>query len=65
MRAEVDVCKGKLFSSSLPVCSEISFAADSLGCRDGGWCGGMGEAGSGRGGRPESIGSIMRWLCAR
>lgn len=49
------------------MCSEISFAADSLGCRDGGWCGvwGVGEAGSGRGGRPESIGSVMRWPGAR
>lgn len=65
MRAESDVCKGKLFASLLPVCSEISFAADSLGRRDGGWCGAWGEAGSGRGGRPESIASVMRWLGAR
>lgn len=27
-------------------------------------CGGGGQR-SGRGGRPESIGSVMRWLCAR
>lgn len=26
---------------------------------------GRGEVGSGRGGRPESIGSVMRWLGAR
>lgn len=43
MRAESDVCKGKLFASLLPVCSEISFAADSLGRRDGGWCGAWGR----------------------
>lgn len=43
MRAEFDVCKGKLFASFLPVCSEISFAADSLGRRDGGWCGAWGR----------------------
>jgi len=59
----------KLFASLLPVCSEISFAADSLGCRDGGGCGvgrgGVGEVGSGHGGRPESIGSVMRWPGAR
>lgn len=42
--AELDAHEGRLLSSLLSVCLS---AADSLGCRDGGWCGGVGEAGSG------------------
>lgn len=41
------------------MCSKISSAADR-----GGWRRGV-AVGSGRGGRPESIGSVMRWLGAR
>lgn len=59
--------KVALLFPSFSVCSERCSAADSLGCRDGGWRGGCRGGGqrSGHGGRPESIGSVMRWLCAR
>lgn len=63
-------------SRLLSVCSKIFSAADGWrGWGVSGW-GGVagrrrfgvgvgGSVGSGRGGRPESIGSVMRWLGAR